>query len=130
MKGIFINSSGRVKYAEEIVAGHKRIETRSRNMLRSLVGERVAIVRTGRGRPMIIGYATITAGIFCTKELYETVREFTLVPKGSKYDVTDKGKWLYQLDEAEECEPYPLPADAVRHGLSWCEFEMEGTANG
>ena len=43
MKGIFINEDG-VRYAEAIVDGRKKVETRSRNMLKSLVGDDVAIL--------------------------------------------------------------------------------------
>lgn len=123
MKAMFVNDDGPVKYATLIARGWKTIETRKKNMLRSLVGERVAIVRTGRGKvPEIIGYVDVVRYEFCPFCLFEMYRDLTCIPQGSKYDVSGRGKWFYHLANAETCDPYPLPADAVRHGRSWCEF--------
>lgn len=124
MCGIFVNENGCVHYAQLIAEGIKTIETRNRNMLKSLVGKRVAIVKTRRGKlPMIVGYVDITGSWFCPINMYDQYRDQTLVPVGSSYDVHGKGKWFYYLENAEECFPFPLPEDAVRHGLSWCEYE-------
>ena len=124
MCGIFVNENGCVRYADAIVRGIKTIETRNRNMLKCLVGKRVAIVRTKRGKmPMVVGYVTIMHSYFCPSSNYEKYRDQTLVPVGSAYDVHGKGKWLYFLRGAEGCNPFPLPTDAVRHGLSWCEYD-------
>ena len=125
MYGIFVNSDGCVPYADAIVSGAKTIETRSRDMLAQLVGKRVAVVRTRRGKnPTIVGYVLIKSKLFVNAKAFEIFRDATLIPVGSKYDVHGKGKWLYSLGEAEKCEPYPLPKSAVRHGRSWCEFEL------
>ena len=121
LKGIFVNDSG-IRYAAAIVGGYKTIETRSRNMLSALVGSRVAIIQTGRGAPVVIGYATITASAFCPSDRFSDYFGQHLVPPGSRYDSNGRGKWFYYLSDAETCTPYPLPADAVRHGRSWCEF--------
>jgi len=125
MIGIFVNSDGCVPYADAIVGGYKRIETRNRDMLRDLVGKKVAVIRTRRGKnPTIVGYVTIDSKAFANVKEFELVRQYTLIPPGSKYDVHGKGKWLYSLRDAEQCEPYALPMDAVRHGRSWCEFTV------
>ena len=100
---MFVADDGCIRYAEAIARGLKRIETRNRNTLAKLLGEKVAIVRTRRG-----------------KRGLDEHRSITLIPVGSKYDTGPS--WGYWLDDAEECEPYPLPANAVRHGRSWCEF--------
>jgi len=122
MKGIFVNEDGCIRYAEAIVSGIKKVETRSRNMLRNLVGERVAIVRTRRGKsPVIVGYADITAVWKYDAEQMNNIRKFTLIPSGSKYDTGSR--WCYWMSRAEKCNPYPLPKNAVRHGRSWCEWE-------
>ena len=124
MSGIFVNENGRIHYAQLIVDGVKTIETRNRNMLKCLVGKRVAIVRTKRGKlPMVVGYVTIQFSMFCPIDMYENYRDQTLVPVGSAYDVHGKGKWFYFLDNAEKCDPFPLPQDSVRHGMSWCEYD-------
>ena len=125
MYGIFVNENGCVHYADLIVDGYKTIETRNRNMLKDLTHTRVAIVKTRRNKkPMVVGYADIGEAYFCPVERFndDDVRNKTLIPEGSMYDCHGKGKWFYDLWNAERCDPYPLPADAVRHGRSWCEF--------
>ena len=127
MKGIFVNEDGVVKYAEAIVRGYKTMETRNKNMLSACVGERVAIIRTRRGKaPTIVGYARIPYGYWMPQSVMngDTMRFMTLIPEGSKYDSGPKGKWCYRMKDAETCEPYPLPPSAIRHGRSWCEFQM------
>ena len=121
MKAMFINENER-PYAYYIVTGLKTIETRSRNMLAPLVGERVAVVRTFRGAPaLVVGYVTVVDS--ARKDWYylNAHRGDTLIWGGSAYDTPVR--WCYFLENATECEWYPLPADAVRHGRSWCEFE-------
>ena len=125
MKGIFVHQLSRngVKYADAIVDGLKPIETRTRNMLGGLEGERVAIVRTMSGSvPTVIGYADLVRYEFCPYCLFEMYRNETLIPPGSRYDVSGRGKWFYHMANPERCEPYPLPSSAIRHGRSWCEF--------
>lgn len=135
MKGFFINNDKRLKletwagrfestYVEEIMRGTKTIETRNKNMLRDLVGERVAIVSTGRGKkPTVVGTVYIHDVEFIPANLWDMYREDTLIPYGSKYDNKGDGKWGYILEDPQECDPFPLPDNAVRHGYSWCEFE-------
>lgn len=124
MIGIFVNENGGIHYAEAIVSGYKTIETRQRNMLKSLCGERVAVIRTHRNaRPAIVGYVTIEDYAFCPVSLFNMYRDDTLIPPGSAHDVRGRGKWFYYLSAPEKCDPYPLPEDAVRHGRSWAEWE-------
>ena len=122
-QGIFVNEDDGVKYAEAIVNGFKTVETRNKNMLSDVVGLRVAIIRTKRGKsPTIIGYADVTSAFRLNGKWLDGNRDKTLIPKGSKYDTGEWAKWCYFLENAEPCEPYPLPASAIRHGRSWCEF--------
>ena len=126
MKAMFVNENGGIHYADAIVAGVKKIETRNRNVLWQLEGERVAVVKTHRNKkPMVIGYVDIVGKQFASVELFHKLWYRHFVPQGSKYDATGKGKWCYYLANAEKCEPYPLPKNAVRHGRSWCEWEVE-----
>lgn len=123
MKGIFVNENGCIPYARLIAEGYKKIETRSKNMLSACVGERVAIVRTRRHKaPLILGYATIVRSTFCKAEEFQQYFDLHLVRPGTAYDCKGRGKWFYWMEDAQECEPYPLPSSAVRHGRSWCEF--------
>lgn len=122
MKGIFVNqlSAQGVKYADLIVDGVKTIETRSRNMLSACLFERVAIVRTVRGKkPVVIGYADIVGSVWNADKTAADYCESTFVPEGSAYA---GNKWFYLLRNAERCDPYLLPENTVRHGRSWCEF--------
>ena len=123
MYAIFVNEDGGVPYAKAIVQGYKPIETRTRNMLGKLVGHRVAVIRTRRGkRPMMIGYVDIVSAEYRTAEWLDANRDLTLIPEGSKHDCTGKGKWCYTLANPNEQEPYPLPKWAIRHGRSYCEL--------
>ena len=122
MYGIFVNNDG-IPYADAIVRGYKTIETRNRHMLRKLVGERVAVISTSRKRkPMIVGYVDIVGAEFCPADKFDDYRDQTLIPPGSRFDANTRGKWFYHLKNAQETYPNTLPADAIRHGISWCEF--------
>lgn len=123
MKAMFVNEDGGVHYALAIVRGYKPWETRTKNMLSQLIGERVAVVRTRRGKtPTVIGYVTVRDSRHFNGKYLDENRDKTLIPKGSKYDVNGWAKWVYILEDPEPCEPYPLPENAIRHGRSWCEF--------
>lgn len=121
MKAMFVNGK-RVPYPQWIAMRWKTIETRQKNMLSALVGERVAIVETGGRIPMVIGYVDVVESAFCYAEDFDGYRNSTMIPAGSEFDVKGKGKWLYFLANAVQCTPYPLPSSAIRHGRSWCEF--------
>ena len=124
-KAMFVNqlSHNGVPYADALVDGLKGAETRSKNMLSALVGERVYIVRTVRGKqPTVIGMVDVVGSRFCPSADFEKYHSLHLVPSGSAYDVKGKGKWFYFVENAERCEPFPLPPSAIRHGRSWCEF--------
>ena len=119
--GIFINDS-HTPFTDYILRGWKTAETRSRDMLRLLVGKRIAIVRTGIGRATIVGYATISEKEWVSAEEFPNRQNQTCVIPGSRFDCKGKGKWLYHLTDVESVGPYPLPKNAIRHGMSWCEF--------
>lgn len=124
-KAMFVNqlSHNGVPYADALVDKLKKAETRSKNMLSALVGERVYVVRTVRGKhPMVIGQVDVVRAWFCPSADFQKYNSVHLVPPGSAYDATDRGKWMYFVENAERCEPFPLPASAIRHGRSWCEF--------
>ena len=123
MIGIFVNENGCIHYARLMAGGYKKAETRFRDMLGKLVGERVAIIQTRRHKnPQVIGYVTIVSKQFVKAEDFPLYFNDHCVPPGSSYDAHGRGKWLYWLKDAETCEPYDLPKDAIRHGRSWCEW--------
>ena len=122
MKAMFVRESDGLAFASWIADNLKPWETRSRDMLRALVGERVAIVLTGKGHPVVIGYADMTGKHFCDASEFQKHFDKHLVPAGSAYDCKGKGKWCYHMENAKRCKPFLLPENAVRHGRSWCEF--------
>ena len=126
MYGIFVNED-HMPYANWIVSGLKTIETRNKNMLGKLVGERVAIIATAhkgykRHDPYIIGYATIAKADYVTQNEFELYRDETMIDPKDYYDCGANGKWLYFMRKPEACCPKPLPKNATYHGRSYCEF--------
>lgn len=124
IKGIFINDS-ETPFTDYILSGQKTIETRNKDMLRDCIGHFVAIVRTGKGKPTIVGFVHILLAIHCPDWWLDEHRNETMIPKGSKYDpAPGEWKYCYYLDKAMPCVPRDLPTNAVRHGRSWCEFDI------
>ena len=134
MFGIYINED-EIPFAVLIGEGKKQVETRTRDMLGKLVGERVALISTSKNRmPLIVGHATITAKQFVPDYLLDTQegRDITRIPKGSKYDTYSfnkkaqcYGKWCYVMRWPELCKPQALPENITRHGRSYCEIPEE-----
>lgn len=122
MKGIFINDDY-LPYTNFILMKLKSYETRNRNMLGKLLGERVALISTSKNhKPRIVGFATISEARHVNPEEFEMFRTSCIIVEGSKYDCGAKGKWLYRMKDPERCEPRPLPEDIIRHGRSWCDI--------
>ena len=94
-------------------------------MLSKLVGQRVAIVATSRKHPpMIVGHVTITRSFYCPAKDFPKHYEQHRVPEGSKFSPkAGRGKWCYVCADARPDEVKYLPATAIRHGRSWCEYE-------
>lgn len=124
--GLFVARDGKVNYPGLIIDGSKTIETRpgSRNVLKKLIGERVAIIDTSIKPAQVIGYVTIYGSLFCPSRFFGEFRTETLIPAGSKYDDKGGGKYMYYLANAEKCSPYPVPTNKVNHGRSYCEFNI------
>jgi hypothetical protein len=107
---IYVHDTKETPYALWIVKGEKPLETRSRNVLGKFVGERILVIRTRSGHPAeVIGEASMINSRFYTNTELDAMRNLTLIPKGSKYDCTGKGKWCYWLANVTEYEkPVPL----------------------
>ena len=121
---VFINCSS-APFVDKIISREKVYETRSRNTLAALIGKRVLIAETGKGRPVVRCIATIYKAFpLRTRHAFEMFRYYTSVPEGSKYDWTDgtTEKWLYELADVRPV-PVPFhPRQGVRHGRVWMEF--------
>ena len=110
--GININSKTQ-DFTDQILRGEKTIETRPSNSLKSLIGKRVGIVRTGKGKATLVGYANIEEPI-----VYNNVEEFRadqdkhLVEAGSDFDIKpDQKKYGYPLTDVESIEPIEVPSN-------------------
>lgn len=126
---VFINSDS-APFLPDILAGKKIFETRSRDMLHSLVGQFVLLAETGRGArsPIVQGAAVILNGQeIRSRKVWNSLRPYTRVPRGNMYDWTPetKVKHIYELRHVQRVPSFLLPADAIRHGRTWAEYVME-----
>lgn len=121
--GFFVNDTD-TDFSKKIASGIKKYETRTRKMLDRLINNRVAIIRTGKGKPVIVGYCWIVDRVTCsTRTQFDGYRDECCCD-GTSYGWTKetKVKHLYQIVGARECVPHPLPGNVVRHGRSWVEM--------
>ena len=119
--GIYINCR-KYPFIDWIIALLKTYETRKRDMLHDLVGQRVAIIETGKGkRPMVRAMATVTESV--TVPFHDrAMREAAMIFR-TEYDIIPKNtKVFYKLENVEAVKPYPVPENRVNHGRSWTEF--------
>ena len=68
--GVNVNDKTQA-FTEQILDELKTIETRNSPSLRHLIGQRVGIVRTGKGKAMLVGFVTITG-----EKVYNSLKEF------------------------------------------------------
>ena len=125
MYGIYIADDGRTNYAGLIAKGIKLMETRRRDVFKSLPEfEKLALIRTRRGhKPEIVGYVRMQRGYHCPADLFHLFDSSHMVKPGSKYDTDEHGKYLYLFTWCEELpEPLPLP-EHINHGRSYTEFK-------
>lgn len=123
VRGVYINDSTQA-FTEQILNGEKTIETREQPKnrkypeLHKFIGERIGIVRSGKGKTTLVGFATVADEI-----VYNTEAEFRadddkhLVKKGSAYDIKNK-KYGYVLEDVERVTPWEIPKGAKRNGMS------------
>jgi len=123
MKAIFINDS-EFPYSAFILNGFKTYETRNRQTLRHLRGERVAVIRTGRGRTMVIGEVTIGgATVVGHDDFLRWISRTYVFPDSKFYPKPGEKKYCYRMLSPEWYPvPYPLPENVTRHGRVWCEW--------
>jgi hypothetical protein len=104
MMGINISDKD-YPFTEWIFSGKKTIETRKSASLHPYIGERVGVIRTGKGKATLVGFVTIGEPIY-----YQTEMEFRqdecrhCVLAGSQYDIDDTGKYGYPLIDPVETQ--------------------------
>ena len=119
---IFINCR-LFPFLDMIIRGRKVYETRTRNMLRALVGQRVMLAETGRGRPVVRCTAVVgTPVVVRSRKEWNRYRRSACIRAGSPFDwmPCTKVKYLYPLSDVVACSPF-TPPEGVRHGRVWME---------
>lgn len=105
--GININDSN-VPWTELILTGRKTIETRNRNTLKSYVGKKVGIIRTGKGQAQLVGYMTLgEPKIYTTLEEFRKDEPLHQVSAGNEWDWNGI-KYGYPILDVERTEPKPI----------------------
>lgn len=106
--GVNVNDK-RQPFTDQILDGSKTIETRSAPTLHPYVGKKVGLVRTGKGKAMLVGYVTIgEPKLYTTASSFDRDYKSHLVGKDSPFHIskTKKGsKWGYSLENVEKIEP-------------------------
>lgn len=107
--GININCKHQ-DFIGEILRGEKTIETRNTPSLDPYIDRRVGLVRTGKGKAMLMGFATIREGfIYYDRQSFDADHELHKVAPNSPYYIKDAGtKVAYILEDVEEIEPVPV----------------------
>lgn len=121
---VFVNCS-RFPFLALIMAGLKLYETRTRNTLRALTGQRVYLALTGKGRrPLVLCSAIIQPAIIAPdRKTWGKYRKAAQIRRGSIYDWQPgtRKKYLYKLDDVQPIEPF-TPPEGARHGRIWMEY--------
>ena len=115
MFGINVRCDSGLDYAGLIADGAKTLETRRTNSLRPWIGQRVGIVRTGRGPAHLVGYAVIGEPIVMDHAAFRQAEDQHLVPSGSAFDAqAGETKYCYPLRDAERLNaPTPVTTRGI-----------------
>lgn len=111
MYGVNINCKD-IDFVQMILDGVKTVETRNTNSLKSLVGQRIGLVRTGCGKAMLMGYATIVKVIVYDTETFRSDFKRHRVPQNSEYDI-QLVKYGYILENVEKCLPSAVQSKGI-----------------
>ena len=122
---VFINCD-EIPYVDLIIDGKKKYETRHFNTLGGLVGRRVLIAETHKGKMPRIRCSAVLKNAEQIKFLssWALMRTETCVPEDSKHDWDFKrpGKWVYELYDVREVIGLDWK-EGKRHGIVWMEYE-------
>ena len=110
--GIYINNDGKKRFMDLILSGQKTIETRNNQNLSEYAGQRIGLIRTGKGETLVMGYATLGNPIvYNNEEEFRKNEDKHHVLKGDERDILNSPrsiKYGYPLIDVEiEPDPYP-----------------------
>lgn len=112
MKGININCSD-IDFIDLILNGKKIVETRDCNSLHPYIGQKVGLIKTGKGKATLMGYATIiTEYHYHNLDEFRDDEVFHCVLPGSKYDYKND-KYGYLLACVESCTPIEIHTKGI-----------------
>lgn len=120
---VWVNSSS-APFLDDICARLKPLETRSRNMLGSLVGQRVTLAESAHHRRLARCTAVIrSVHAVYTREEWDALRPLHRVPVGNMYDWKPgtRVKYLYELTDLRRLRPFRI-MEYIPHGRSFAEF--------
>jgi hypothetical protein len=107
MVGININDKHQ-DFTGQILRGEKTIETRPREVFpKELIGRRVGLIRTGKGKATLVGYGTIGKPVsYKSEEDFRKDYDKHKVEPMSKFDITlPKGKVGYPITDIKQVKP-------------------------
>ena len=102
----------------------KPLETRSRNMLGSLVGQRVTLAESARHRRLARCSVVIrSVRAVYSREEWDALRPLHRVPVGNMYDWKPgtRVKYLYEWTDLRRLRPFRI-MEYIPHGRSFAEF--------
>ena len=113
VKGFNINDKEQA-FTEMILAGVKTEETRKSHSLDPLIGKRVAIIRTGRGKALIVGTCMIEGfNEYRNEKDWSAAFKRHRVGRGSKYDFTGFKVGYVLRDVKRLAEPVPCKSRGI-----------------
>ena len=123
---VFINCRS-VPFLDRIMSLDKLYETRTRDMLRSVVGRRVLLAETGTGKSPVCRCSAVIGPpvVVRSRDAWERLRSACCIPPGSAYDWTSdtKVKYLYPLRNVTACRLF-TPPKGVRHGRTYMDCNI------
>lgn len=121
---VFINCSSH-DFIGDIIAGKKLFETRTKDTLHCLVGKRVYLCETGKGKRLVRCTAIIKEVITVKDEhTWNMYRDSLSIEPSSEYDWKEgtKVKYLYRLESVVSCFKPFKPVEGTMHGYVFMDY--------
>lgn len=121
---VFINCSTH-DFIDDIITGKKLYETRTKNTLQCLIGKRVYLCETGKGKRLVKCTAIISEVITVKdRHTWEMYRDNLSIDPGSDFDWKDDTtvKYLYRMESVYRLPVPFIPVDGVMHGRVFMDY--------